>query len=166
MAEAESVGIRTAADLAALRVELIGRTVALGTGCFDLLHVGHLYFLKEASRQGEVLVVGVNSDRSVLAIKGPSRPIVSERNRAAMVGALRCVDHVFLYDDSVADDCIRELGPDVYVTGPESYELYPTEVAAAHEVGARVHVVDRLPPHSTTAMLVKAQGDGRKPFED
>jgi D-glycero-beta-D-manno-heptose 1-phosphate adenylyltransferase len=159
MREADSASVLASADLAVLQTELTGRTVVLGTGCFDILHVGHLHFLAEASRQGEVLVIGVNSNRSVLAIKGPSRPIVGEKDRAAMVGALRCVDYVFIYDDSVADDCIRQLRPYVYVTGEESYGLYPTEVAAAEEVGARVHVVGRLAPHSTTAMLVKAQGD-------
>jgi rfaE bifunctional protein nucleotidyltransferase chain/domain len=141
--------------------ERASRRVVLGTGCFDIMHVGHLYFLQEASRQGDVLVIGVNSDRSVREIKGPSRPIVDEMGRATLLAALRCVDHVFVYDDVVADVQIRTLRPDVYVTGSESVLGYPSEVAAAHDIGARVHVIDRLPSHSTTSVVDEVQRRGR-----
>jgi D-glycero-beta-D-manno-heptose 1-phosphate adenylyltransferase len=99
--------------------------VVLGTGCFDIMHIGHLYFLEQAGRHGDVLVIGVNSDQSVRAIKGPSRPIVDQLERATLVAALRCVDHVFVYDDIVADYQIRALRPDVYVIGEESVGRYP-----------------------------------------
>lgn len=140
-------------DLESLGADLTGRTVALGTGCFDIIHVGHVYFLEQAAAQAEVLVVGVNSDRSVRAIKGDRRPIVGELERAAMLAAMRCVDHVVIYDDVVADSCIRVLRPQVYVTGAESVSGYPSEMEAAGGVGARIHVVDRLPEHSTTSIL-------------
>jgi rfaE bifunctional protein nucleotidyltransferase chain/domain len=129
------------------------RRVVLGTGCFDIMHVGHLYFLAQASRQGDILVVGVNSDRSVRAIKGPSRPIVGEWERASLVAALRCVDYVFVYDDNVADSQIRTLCPDVYVASAESVARYPSEPAAALDVGARVHLIDRESEHSTTSVV-------------
>jgi rfaE bifunctional protein nucleotidyltransferase chain/domain len=148
-------------DLASLRAELGDRTVALGTGCFDIVHVGHVYFINQAAEQADVLVVGVNSDRSVRTIKGEHRPVVGERERAAMLAAMRGVDHVVIYDDVVADDCIRALRPEVYVTGAESVGGYPSELVAARDVGARVHVVDRLPDHSTTSIVAAVQrGDG------
>ncbi len=149
-------GVLTSGDLPALRAALTGRTVVLGTGCFDLLHPGHLYFLRQAARQGDVLVVGVNSDRSVRALKGPDRPVVPQGDRAAVVAAVRWVDHVYVDDERVADDAIRLLRPDVYVTGAESWTAYPSEVAAAAAVAARVHVVERLADHSTTSMLDRA----------
>ena len=127
--------------------------VVLGTGCFDLIHIGHLYFLEQASSQGDVLVIGVNSDRSVREIKGPSRPVVGELERARLVAALRWVDHVFVYDETVADSQIRALRPDVYVTGAESVTGYPSELVAAGEAGVRVHVIDRLAAYSTTSTL-------------
>lgn len=135
--------------------------VVLGTGCFDIMHLGHLYFLEQASHLGDVLVIGVNSDRSVRDIKGPSRPIVSEWGRASLVAALRCVDHVFIYDDTVADDEIRVLRPDVYVTGADSQGDYPSELIAAQDVDARVHVIDRLPDLSTTSVVDEVQRRSR-----
>jgi len=154
-------GVRPAA-LASIRARLAdsGRRVVLGTGCFDIMHSGHLYFLEQASEQGDVLVIGVNSDRSVREIKGTDRPIVGELARATLVAGLRCVDHVFVYDGTVADDQIRELRPDVYVTGAESVDGYPSELAAAREIGARVYVIDRLPDHSTTLVVGLVLGRG------
>jgi rfaE bifunctional protein nucleotidyltransferase chain/domain len=128
-------------------------TVVLGTGCFDLMHVGHAYFLEQASLQGDVLVVGINSDASVRGIKGLARPVVGELDRAAMVAALRYVDHVFIYDEPVADAQIRLLVPDVFVTGAESADAYPSELHAARGVGTRVHTIDRVPDRSTSLMV-------------
>jgi rfaE bifunctional protein nucleotidyltransferase chain/domain len=152
-------------SLDAIRSDLAGQSgrVVLGTGCFDIMHVGHLYFLEQASKQGDVLVVGVNSDASVRELKGPTRPLVSEHDRASMVAALRCVDHVFVYDEAAADEQIRALVPDVYVTGAESVDAYPTELAAARDVGAAICVIDRVPNRSTSLMVdavLRRGGDG------
>jgi glycerol-3-phosphate cytidylyltransferase len=142
-------------SLGAIREDLVTQSgrVVLGTGCFDIMHVGHVYFLEQASAQGDVLVIGVNSDASVRQLKGASRPVVAELDRASMVGAIRYVDHVFVYDAMEADEQIRMLAPDVYVTGAESVDAYPTELMAAREVGAEVHVIDRVPNRSTTLMV-------------
>lgn len=139
-------------ELAALRNSLSGRSVALATGCFDILHVGHVYFLKEARAQGDVLVVGVNSDRAVRLIKGPQRPFVGQNDRATVLAAFRDVDYVFIFDDTVADDSIARLRPDVFAIGEESVKTYPSELAAAGAVGARVHPVPRVPASSTTSI--------------
>ncbi len=145
--------IGTVSDLRSLRNKLSEQKIILGTGCFDLLHVGHLYFLKEARKQGDVLVVGINSDRSVSAIKGPDRPIIKQDQRAEILAAFRYVDYVFIYDSVVADDCILTLKPDVYAIGEESVNGYPSELAAANSVKARVHVIKRIPSLSTTSVV-------------
>lgn len=145
-------------ELCAWRETIGGARLVLGTGCFDIVHVGHLYFLEQASLQGDLLVVGVNSDHSVRSMKGPARPIVTESQRASLIGALRWVDRVFIYDDVSADDQIRALRPDVYVTGEEAVGAYPSELSAAAEAGARVHVINRLAEHSTTSMVLGVRG--------
>lgn len=144
--------IITAGDLASLRGRFPGQTIVLGTGCFDLLHAGHLFFLEEARKLGDVLVAGINSDRAVRTIKGPSRPILKQEERVALVAAFRCVDLAFIFDSTVADDSISSLKPDVFVIGEESVSLYPSELASARAVGARVHVVSRVEGTSTTSI--------------
>lgn len=153
-----SQNVITMSELVALRKRLSTKTIVLGTGCFDILHIGHLYFLRDAAMQGDVLVVGVNSDRSVKAIKGPHRPIVGQDERAELVAAFRCVDYVFICDDTVADDCIYSLKPNVFAIGEESIKAYPSESAASKRVGARVHVVTRTPSPSTTSIVTNIQG--------
>lgn len=143
-------------DLGRLRTDLPGKKIVLGTGCFDLLHVGHLYFLQEARRQGDVLIVGLNSDKAIKAIKGPDRPIFKQEERVEMIAAFECVDMAFIFDDVVADSSIRALKPDVFVIGEESVAAYPSELSSAHSAGARVEVVTRIPGVSTTSVLANA----------
>lgn len=140
-------------DLGSLRSQLSGQTLVLGTGCFDLLHVGHLYFLKDARKQGDVLIIGINSDQAVRAIKGATRPIIRQEDRAELIAAFRFVDHVFIYDDVKADECILNLKPDVYAIGEESVKAYPGELAAVKTIGGRIHVVKRIPFISTTSVV-------------
>lgn len=130
-----------------------GDRIVLATGCFDLLHAGHLCFLQQAARLGDLLIVGVNSDRSVRRLKGPDRPVVGEHERVTLVGALKGVDQVFLYDESAADTHILLLRPHVFVTSRESLTAYPGELAAAATVGAQVHAIDRVGPYSTTTLV-------------
>ncbi|MBQ0828091.1 adenylyltransferase/cytidyltransferase family protein [Streptomyces tagetis] len=130
-----------------------GDRAVLATGCFDLLHAGHLCFLEQARELGDLLVVGVNSDLSVRHLKGPSRPIVGEHERATLVGALKCVDLVFLYDEPTADRQIRFLRPQVFATARASISAYPSEVASAAAVAAQVHAVERIAPYSTTRLV-------------
>jgi D-beta-D-heptose 7-phosphate kinase / D-beta-D-heptose 1-phosphate adenosyltransferase len=94
-----------------------GRKVALTNGCFDLLHPGHIRFLHEARRQGDLLVIALNTDRSVRALKGQGRPILPQDERAAILSALESVDYVVLFDELTPDNLLRELRPDVLVKG-------------------------------------------------
>src|SRR5438067_3520545 len=96
-----------------------GKTIVFTNGVFDLLHPGHIRYLQQARALGDALVVGVNSDRSVRAIKGPTRPIVPEDERAEVLAALACVDAVVVFDDDTPQDLIRTLQPDVLVKGDD-----------------------------------------------
>lgn len=136
-----------------LRSHYGARTIVLATGCFDLLHKGHVYFLKEAASQGDVLVVGVNTDHSVRELKGSGRPIITAADRSAVLAELRCVDHIFTFDGPCACEPIRLLRPDIFAVGTETPVRYPDEITAATEVNAKVHVVPRTSSTSTTGII-------------
>jgi rfaE bifunctional protein nucleotidyltransferase chain/domain len=97
----------------------LGRSIVFTNGVFDLLHPGHVRYLQAARAHGDVLVVGVNSDRSVRANKGPSRPVIPERERAEVVSSLECVDAVAIFDDETPAAIIARLQPDVLVKGAD-----------------------------------------------
>src|SRR5688500_15530530 len=88
-----------------------GARIALTNGCFDILHVGHVRYLEQAAQLGDVLVVGVNSDRSVRSLKGEGRPVVSELDRAEVLAALAAVDYVTVFDELTAESLVRRLRP-------------------------------------------------------
>ena len=141
------------ADLPALRKHCGGQEIALASGCFDLIHKGHLHFLKEAARQGDVLVVGVNSDESVRLLKGRSRPIICGRDRCAVLSEFACVNYVFEYGELCAGVSIHLLRPDVFVVGSDSVCRFPDEIDAARVVGARVHEITKIGLTSTTTII-------------
>jgi rfaE bifunctional protein nucleotidyltransferase chain/domain len=124
------------ARCAALRAT--GARLVLTNGTFDLLHVGHVRALDEARRLGDALVVGLNSDESVRAYKGPSRPLVPEADRAEVLCALACVDLVVIFGEATAEELVHRLRPAVYAKGRD-YEGAPLpEARAAAAVGARL----------------------------
>ena len=135
---------------AALRAK--GKSLVTINGSFDLLHAGHLHILNEAHRQGDVLIVGLNSDASVRSNKGFSRPIVPERQRAAMLLALRVVDYVHVFDETDPIAFLREVRPDVHVNGSEYGEAC-IESETVRAGGGRVHIVDRLSEFSTSGLV-------------
>lgn len=130
-----------------------GRRVVLTNGCFDLLHTGHLALLEAARAQGDVLVVAINSDRSVQEIKGPSRPVIPESERAETLLSLEPVDEVVVYDDPTPLRIIEALVPDVLVKGAD----WALDAIVGRDVvegaGGRVVRVDLLAGRSTTAIL-------------
>jgi len=149
-------------DLPRLRAEATaaGRTVALANGIFDLFHVGHLRYLRGAKALADVLVVAVNSDLSARAIKGSGRPVVPEAERAEIVAALACVDHVVLFDSKDVVPVIRALRPDVHVKGTD---YTPETIPEADEVrayGGRVAVAGDPKNHSTSEILKKLGARG------
>lgn len=96
-----------------------GKTVVTTNGCFDILHVGHVRYLEKTKAFGDFLIVLLNSDKSVKSIKGPSRPVNSELDRAEILSALRCVDYVVLFDEDSPKNLLDEMKPDVYTKGAD-----------------------------------------------
>lgn len=94
-----------------------GKTLVFTNGCFDIIHAGHVRYLAEARKLGDCLIVGLNSDRSVQELKGPTRPVNHQDDRAEVMGALAAVDYVIIFDERTAEGLISEVKPDIYVKG-------------------------------------------------
>ena len=122
-------------------------------GCFDIIHAGHVQYLREAKALGDLLIVGVNSDRSVRAIKGDRRPIIPEEERLEVLSALECVDYLILFDDPTPLRLIQEIGPDVLVKGEDwkMEEIVGREVV--EERGGRVVRIPFRRKVSTTGII-------------
>jgi len=136
-----------------------GKTVVFTNGVFDLLHPGHVRYLQDARRLGDALVVAVNSDRSVRAIKGPARPLNPEYERAEVLAALACVDAVIIFDEDTPLEIIRHLQPDVLVKGAD---WHATAIVGRDIVEGRGGRVIRIPlaeGYSTSAIIKKIQGE-------
>ena len=132
-----------------------GRKVAVANGAFDLLHVGHVRYLQGAKdlTAGGLLVVGVNTDRSVRASKGPDRPVVPEAERAEIVAALGCVDLVVLFDETDASALLTALRPDLHVKGTDYSEGSVPEREVVARLGGRTVIAGDPKDHSTTDVL-------------
>ena len=129
------------------------RTIAFANGVFDVLHVGHVRYLQEASKEADVLIVGVNSDDSVRAIKGPARPVVNERERAELISAIRGVSFVIIFNDASPARLIAALQPDVHCKGTDYTADSVPEAEIVRAYGGRVAIVGDPKDHSTTDML-------------
>jgi rfaE bifunctional protein nucleotidyltransferase chain/domain len=149
----------TLEELPALRARATaqGRTIALANGVFDLFHVGHLRYLAGARALADLLVVAVNTDASTRSNKGPGRPVVPEEERAEILEALSCVDHVVLFGSRDVVPVIRALRPDVQAKGTD---YTPETIPEADEVrayGGRVAVAGDPKEHSTTDLLARLE---------
>jgi D-glycero-beta-D-manno-heptose 1-phosphate adenylyltransferase len=136
------------------------RTVVFTNGVFDLLHPGHVRYLRDARREGDVLIVAVNSDRSVHAIKGPARPVNPEAERAEVVAALACVDAVVVFDEETPQQVISRLQPDVLAKGAD----WAMDAIIGRETverrGGRVVRIPLAEGYSTSAIIEKIKGSG------
>lgn len=130
-----------------------GKRVVLANGCFDLLHAGHVRYLEGAKREGDLLVVAVNSDASVAALKGPGRPILPQQARAEVVAALRAVDYVVIFDEVSVETLIEALRPAVHAKGTDYTAETVPERATAARLGVRVAIVGDPKRHSTRELL-------------
>src|ERR1700680_2194553 len=130
-----------------------GRGVVFANGCFDTLHVGHIRYLEGARREGDILVVAVNSDSSVCALKGLGRPILPETARAALVGALRAVDYVLVFSEPNVEALLQDLRPDVHAKGTDYTADSVPERATSARLGIRVAIVGDPKDHSTRGFL-------------
>lgn len=147
------------ADLPAWRQRqrAAGHRVVATNGCFDILHLGHATYLEAARAEGDLLLVGVNSDASVRRLKGPTRPINPELDRAALVAALGCVDAVCLFDDTSAQRFLALAAPDVWAKGADYTldSLNQDERRTVEQAGGRIAFLTLVPGRSTTQTLRK-----------
>ena len=134
-----------------------GKRVVFTNGCFDLLHPGHIRYLAQARLLGDALVVAINSDRSVRALKGPSRPILPESERGELMAALRCVDLVTIFDDPTPRDLLARMLPQVLVKGGD---WGPTNIVGREEVEAAGGVVVSIPvvPGFSSSEIIRKAG--------
>ncbi len=128
------------------------RRIVLANGCFDLLHVGHVRYLTAARALGDVLVVGLNSDASVRALKGEGRPRVPVAERAELLLALRCVDRVVVFDALDVTELLRVLRPDFHAKGTDYTAESVPEYAVAQRLGIRTVIVGDPKSHSSSAL--------------
>jgi len=143
----------------AAEIRAAQRRLVLTNGCFDLLHVGHVRYLEQARDLGDALVVAVNADESVRALKGVGRPLNSESDRAEVLAALECVDFVTIFPALRVTRVIEAVRPAIYVKGgdytPES--LDPGEVGALKAVGAEIKTLPLVAGKSTSSLIKRAQ---------
>ena len=135
-----------------------GRTVALANGCFDVLHVGHVRYLQGARAEADLLVVGVNGDASVRRLKGEDRPLLPAGDRALLVGALRAVDHVIVFDEDDVGALLLALKPDVHCKGTDYTIDTVPERETVRGYGGRIAIVGDSKDHSTRDLLARMRG--------
>lgn len=132
-----------------------GKTIVTTNGCFDILHVGHVRYLEKAKSFGDVLIVALNSDKSVKSIKGESRPINNENDRAEVLSGLRSVDYVVLFDEDSPIDLLLQIKPDVHTKGADyTIESLP-EAKGIMEAGGRIEFISFVEGKSTTSIIEK-----------
>lgn len=131
-----------------------GKKVVTTNGVFDILHAGHIKALEESKEQGDVLIIGVNSDACVKRLKGENRPLNSENDRVYVLAALECVDYVFIFDED--DPCVflKALKPDVH-TNSEEYGEDCVEAKTVKEGDGRIYLIKKIPGLSTTELIEK-----------
>ncbi len=138
-----------------------GERAVFTNGCFDLLHLGHVYYLQEARKLGDFLILGLNDDVGVRRLKGPGRPLVPEQERAELLAALSCIDYVTIFAEPTASTLLQLLQPAIYVKGgdyanaqssePDTTRL--PEAKVVQEYGGIVRLIPYLPQHSTTELI-------------
>jgi len=132
-----------------------GRTVVFANGVFDLLHVGHVRYLQAAREEGDLLIVGVNSDASTRSLKGAGRPILTERARASLVAALAAVNYVVIFDELDVNALLREFQPDVHAKGTDYTPETVPERDLAALLGIRIAIVGDPKKHSTRELIAR-----------
>jgi len=137
-----------------------GARIVLANGCFDILHVGHIRYLEEARSLGDLLVVAINADEQVRALKGAGRPFVSERERAEIIAALRPVDYVTIFPEPTVETLLYAIRPDIHAKGTDYTAETVPERDVVRSYGGRVMIVGDPKEHSSTEMIKKVIGDG------
>jgi D-beta-D-heptose 7-phosphate kinase/D-beta-D-heptose 1-phosphate adenosyltransferase len=159
MADSSGSKVRTLDELIDLRAAWFdtGKTVVWTNGCFDLLHVGHIRSFRDAKALGDILIVGINSDAGVRALKGGSRPIVNQRDRAEVIAALEMVDYVTIFDESTPVAALSRLRPDIHCKSAEYADgakpMPEREIVLGY--GGQIRILPLHPGRSTTDLVAR-----------
>ena len=137
------------------RLRRRGKTIAFTNGCFDILHLGHVSYLEAAKKQNRILIVALNSDRSTREIKGRNRPIIPQKERAAVLAALKCVDYVTIFDETTPLKVIETLKPDVLVKGADWKGKDVVGLRLVKSYGGGVEFIRYVKGISTTQIIQK-----------
>lgn len=153
--------IMTRADIAAIAKNLkaAGKNTVFTNGCFDILHAGHVRYLAAARALGDCLIVGLNSDQSVSNLKGPTRPINSQDDRAEVLAALAAVDYVVIFAEATAENLVAEIKPSIYAKGGDYTvdKLPESKIVAAY--GGQIVLVPEVPGRSSSNIIKKISGE-------
>lgn len=134
-----------------------GKKIVFTNGCFDILHVGHMRYLEEAKSFGDYLFVGVNSDESVRRLKGPTRPINNEQDRAELLAGLKSVDYTVIFTEDTPVELIEELKPSIHIKGGDYKKEDLPETKVVESYGGEVYIVSLVEGKSTTNVVKKIQ---------
>lgn len=135
-----------------------GKIVVFTNGCFDILHIGHLTYLNQAKQQGDILIVGVNSDSSVKRLKGESRPINSEIDRATLLNGLKAVDYTVIFNEDTPCELLDDIKPSIHIKGGDYRKEDLPETKIVEKNGGIVKILDFVQGKSTTNIVNKIQG--------
>ena len=139
-----------------------GKRIVFTNGCFDILHVGHVRYLKEAKALGDILILGLNSDCSVKSLKGSNRPINNEIDRAEVLSALKAIDYVVIFDEKTAENIVGEVKPDIYAKGGDySIDTLP-EAKIVAEHGGKTVLLQLVDGKSSTNIINKCKENNLK----
>ena len=137
-----------------------GSKIVFTNGCFDILHPGHIYYLKEAKKKGDILILGLNSDSSVRKLKGKGRPLIPERERAEILSHFEFIDYITIFDEDTPERLIKEILPDVLVKGGDYKKEEVAGGKFVAEKGGKVIIIPFLKGHSTTKLIKKIKRIG------
>ena len=131
------------------------KTVVFTNGCFDILHVGHVRYLRESAKLGDILILGLNSDSSIKRLKGKNRPINTQNDRAEVLCALSCVDYVIVFDEDTPENLIEQIKPDIYTKGADYTLDTLKEALIVKKNGGKVEFIELVEGKSTTNTISK-----------
>ena len=137
-----------------------GKKIVFTNGCFDLLHPGHIYYLKEAKKKGDILILGLNSDSSVRELKGKERPLIPQKNRAELLANFEFIDYITIFDEDTPERLIKQIFPDVLVKGGDYRRKEIVGGKFVAEKGGKVLIIPFLKGHSTTKLIKKIKRVG------
>ncbi|MBI5117374.1 adenylyltransferase/cytidyltransferase family protein [Candidatus Poribacteria bacterium] len=139
-----------------------GKRIVMANGCFDVLHVGHIRYLRGAKREGDVLVVAVNSDKSMIRLGKPNRPVMSDDERVEILESLEMIDYLTLFDEPTVDSLLLKMKPHVHAKGTDYTQESVPERETVLSYGGEIAIVGDAKRHSSTAIIEKIANSGRK----